>query len=132
MGNYTSSNLILYNANVLTMDTKNPKAEAVAIAEDKISFVGQNNEIHQVCFRHPSHIEHGQTSLSMPPSSTKSIDLKGKTIVPGFVDSHVHFVQRGLQLLELDLRDTCSIDDVLSKLNVKVREAGKGKWIIGY
>lgn len=106
----------LFNANVLTMDTKNPKAEAVAITEDKISFVGRNNEIH----------------ITQHAPSTKYMDLKGKTVVPGFIDSHVHFIQMGLQSLEIDLRDTCSIDDVLSKLNIRVRETEKGKWIIGY
>jgi hypothetical protein len=116
MGNYTTSNLILYNANVLTMDAKNPKAEAVGIVGDKISFVGQDDEIR---------------TMQHDPS-TQHIDLKGKTVVPGFIDSHVHFMQRGLQSFELDLRDSCSIDDVLSRLNSKVREAEKGKWIIGY
>ncbi|HHT9125944.1 MAG TPA: amidohydrolase [Candidatus Brocadiia bacterium] len=116
MRNYTTPNLVLYNANVLTMDMKNPKAEVVAIVNDKISFVGHTNKI---------------PTIPRDPS-TKYIDLKGKTVVPGFIDSHVHFVQMGLQLLELDLRDTCSIGDVLSKLNVKIRETEKGKWIIGY
>lgn len=116
MDNYATSNLILYNANVLTMDMKNPKAEAVGIIGDKINFVGQNNEIHT-----PQH-----------EPSTQYIDLKGKTVVPGFIDSHVHFLQRGLQSFELDLRDTCSMDDVLSRLNVKVRETEKGKWVTGY
>ncbi len=114
MDNYTTSNLILHNANILTMDMKNPKAEAVGIIDDKISFVGRNSEIHSI------------------GRGTKYVDLQGRTLVPGFIDSHVHFLQRGLQLLELDLRDTCSIDEVLNKLNIKARETEKGKWIIGY
>lgn len=131
------SYLILYNANVLTMDVKNPKAEAVGIIDDKISFVGRDGEYppqSPLIPPLPPLKKGGWGGINgvVHAPSIKYVDLKGKTVVPGFIDSHVHFLQRGLQLFELDLQDTCSIDDALSKLNIKIREIEKGKWITGF
>ena len=71
--------LILHNANIVTVDKKNPRAEAVAIKGRRISKIGPNQKI-----------------LSFKNKNTKIIDLKGKTVVPGFNDSHMHILSYAL------------------------------------
>ena len=65
--------LIYYNGAVLTMDTGQPTAEAIAVADDKIVAVGSNDDI-----------------LALQVTSTQLIDLQGHTLMPGFVDTHTH------------------------------------------
>ena len=65
--------LILYNGKIFTADKKQLYAEAIAITGNKISAVGKNNIIQKIA-----------------GSKTKRIDLKGKTVVPGFNDAHTH------------------------------------------
>jgi predicted amidohydrolase YtcJ len=70
------ADIIFYNGNVLTMDDDQPIAEAVAIQGDKIIAVGDNDSI-----------------LAYQTSTTKVIDLAGKTMMPGFIDPHSHIIQ---------------------------------------
>ena len=77
----TNPDLILYNANILTIDSDQPHAQAVAIAGGRFMAVGSNDDV-----RH----------LSKP--GTRQLDIGGKTVVPGFIDAHTHlsYVQRRL------------------------------------
>ena len=59
----------------------------------------------------------------------KVVDLKGKVVLPGFVDSHVHLDELGMYLEMLDLRDVESIEDLKRKLS---SYTGRGKWILGH
>jgi len=61
-------NLILYNGNFITIDPQKPRAQAIAIIDDRIFAVGTNDEI-----------------KSLGSSLTRSIDMEGKTITPGFM-----------------------------------------------
>ena len=107
------SDLIIENGNIITMDAKKPKASAVAIAEDRIIAVGDDE------------------AWATARDGTRYIDLKGKVVLPGFIDCHTHFLQMGISLAYLDLRGTSSIDEVLEKLKNRAGETEKGKWIIG-
>jgi predicted amidohydrolase YtcJ len=69
---------IFYNANVITVDAKNPRAEAVATKDGKIVFVGSSKE-----------------ALALAIPGAKKVDLKGRTVVPGFNDDHVHTLAAG-------------------------------------
>lgn len=68
-----SSDVIFYNGIILTMDENQPQAQAVALAGERILAVGTDDEI-----------------LALKDSSTQVIDLQGKTVMPGFIDSHQH------------------------------------------
>ena len=68
-----SSDLVLTNGHIYTADPKKPWAEAIAVTAGKIDAVGSNSEIAQ-----------------RRTANTKSIDLKGKTVIPGITDGHVH------------------------------------------
>ena len=78
--------LILTNARVLTMDAANPRAEAVAVAGGRIVGVGGASEI-----------------AAMAGAQTRVIDAGGRTVLPGFVESHLHLVLGGAELQQLQI-----------------------------
>ena len=90
------------------------KAEALAIHSGRIMKVGTNEEI---------------SPLIGP--RTKVIDLKGKTVLPGLIDAHVHLSSYGLALAQLDLRGTKSIEELKSMVRKRAISLSKGEWILG-
>jgi len=106
--------LAILNAKVTTLNPKQPTAEAIAIQNGKIIVVGSNKETRK-------HIG----------SKTKVIDAKGKTVVPGFVDCHVHMIGFGWSLQNLDLRNAKSIKELQQKLREYAEKNPKKKWILG-
>jgi len=106
--------LAILNANIFTLNPKQPKAQALAIYEGKIVAVGSNQEIHM-------HIG----------KNTKITDAKNKTIVPGFVDCHVHMTGFGHSPQSLELRDVKSIREMQQKLREHARKNPEKSWIIG-
>lgn len=89
---------IVINANVYTVNTNFDKAEAFAIKEGEIVAIGATSEI------------------QAKYASTYINDVKGKTIVPGFIDAHCHFYGLGLQQQKVDLTGTKSFDEVLQRI----------------
>lgn len=79
--------IVFTNGNVRTVDRANPRAEAVAILGSKILAVGTSSGLKQYVGK-----------------STKVIDMKGKLMLPGFIDNHTHFSSGGFQLQNVDLR----------------------------
>ena len=75
-----------YGGDVVTIDDKNPTAEAVAIKDGKIIAVGKKADV-----------------LKLKGDNTKLIDLGGKTLLPGFVDGHGHVFNCGLQAVSANL-----------------------------
>lgn len=73
------ADIIIENAKVVTLDPKTPRAEAIAVAGDKIVGVGPRRDLEQ--FRGPS---------------TKIVDAGGRTVIPGLNDAHTHFIRGGL------------------------------------
>ncbi|MCS7386618.1 MAG: amidohydrolase [archaeon GB-1867-005] len=108
------ADLVILNANVITMDEEKPKAEAIAIKDKKIIYVGSNKDVEELI-----------------GGNTKVIDVKGKTVVPGFIDTHIHLIGFGFSLMWIDLRDATSIEDIKSKVKSKVEVTPKGRWILG-
>ncbi len=108
------ADLVLKNGIVATMDANNSIANAVAVKDGKILFVGSNEEIEK--FIH---------------SSTKVIDLNGKFTMPGFNDSHAHFLGIGESLINLDLRIAKNWNEVVQIVAEAVKKNKPGEWIIG-
>ena len=77
---------IYRNANVITVNDAQPSAEAVAILDGKILGVGSNEDV-----------------LQLASDRTKMVDLKGLTMVPGFIDAHGHVMNTGLQAVSANL-----------------------------
>src|SRR5258708_1601215 len=105
-------NLLLVNGNVYTVNEKQPHAEAIAIKKDRIVFVGSNNDAKKF-------------------HATRTIDLGGKTMLPGLTDAHVHIFGIGERELTLNLEGTNTLDDFLAKVKERVAMTERGKWITG-
>jgi predicted amidohydrolase YtcJ len=109
-----AASLIITNAKVWTVDKQHPAAEAVAVVADRIVAVGSNAEIDR--WRGPQ---------------TKILDAAGKLLLPGFNDAHVHFVDGGAQLDQVQLSDATSEQEFVNRIAAQVKKTGKGEWILG-
>ena len=109
-----SADLAIINANVRTMNPNQPFAQAVAIKRNRIILVGTNQEINKVVGK-----------------KTKVINLDGKTVIPGLIDTHIHVADFGRCLLWLDLTSADSIENLKRLVSEKAKQTPAGKWIIG-
>lgn len=109
-----SADLVVVNAKVRTMDTAKPNAEAFAVVGNKIVAVGTNQEIR-----------------ALTGANTNIIDASGKLVLPGFNDSHVHFLEGGFQLSNVDLRSAKSPEEFARRIKEFAAQLPKGQWILG-
>ncbi|MDD5127338.1 MAG: amidohydrolase [Dehalococcoidales bacterium] len=114
----TDADLVLVNGKVITVDLKDSIAQAVAVKNGKIIKVGSNDEVKALI---------GQ--------QTKVLDLKGRTVTPGLVDSHTHVYVWGNQFwpgfLDTRLPNASSKAKLLQLVGEKAKVAPKGEWISG-
>ena len=108
--------LILKNANVVTMDPRCPAAELVAIKDNRILLVAGNEELEQV-----------------GGAKSKIIDCQGKTVVPGFNDAHCHIFSfiRKLRSLDLSPSSVSSIAEIKAAIRRRVQSLPPGDWLTG-
>lgn len=110
----TKADTIFKNGNIYTVNDRQPHAEAIAVKNGKIIYVGSNRLVKRF-----------QTS------TTRVVDLQGNTVVPGFTDSHYHLIGVGEREVSLNLEGTSSLEDMLAKLKQRVESAKPGEWIVG-
>ncbi len=103
-----SGERILFNAKVFTGDPRNPYAEAVAIGGDKILAVGNLPEV-----------------VKSVPARAERIDLEGKSLFPGFIDSHSHSIDGGLNLISADASEKVESLDQLPGFAADAEKTGK-------
>jgi predicted amidohydrolase YtcJ len=108
------ADLVLINGVIATVDDMNQTAEAVAIKEGKILAVGSKSEIENYI---------GKT--------TQVVDLKGKFVMPGFNESHAHFLGLGNSKIILDLHGAKNWDEVIAIVAKAAENSKPGEWIIG-
>lgn len=106
--------MVIHNGTIYTVDETKPQVEAVAVTNGKISFVGSMAEL--------------QSRIS---EGTTIIDLEGKTMTPGWIEGHGHFMGMGYNKLNLDLRNTKSYQEIIDLVASAVAESEPGEWIIG-
>jgi predicted amidohydrolase YtcJ len=111
---HPSADTIITNANVWTVDRNHPRAEAVAILNQRIAAVGTSPEMD--AWRGPQ---------------TRIIDAGGKLLLPGFNDAHVHFVSGGFQLEQVQLTDAKTKDEFTKRIAAQAKKLKKGEWILG-
>lgn len=109
-----SPTLIVFNATVHTMDPGKPTAEAVAVYGQRVIAVGTNKEI-----------------KGMARADTRLIDARGQLVLPGFNDSHVHFLSGGFQLASVDLRDANTPEEFADRIRRFAEKLPSGRWITG-
>jgi len=109
-----TADLVLTNARIVTVDADQPEAQALAIRGNHIAAVGTRDEI-----------------ASWIGSSTEVIDVEGKLVIPGFVESHGHFLGLGRAKMILDLTVARSWEDIVAMVAEAASEAEPGQWING-
>ena len=108
--------LIIINGSVLTMDKENPLVEAVAVKNGKIAAAGTNGEI-----------------LGLRREGTLVIDAGGKSVLPGFHDSHLHLYGYAITKSMVDLTGLTGIDELQTRLrnHIQSLDPAHGEWIVG-
>jgi len=113
-----SADLVLSNGKIVTVDEGESIAEAVAVKFGRILAVGSNDEIERLV-----------------GDGTEVIDLGGRTVIPGLIDSHCHMASSGkLRMLTVDLSEEAgvkSIADIQARIAERARATPRGQWIIG-
>lgn len=108
------ADLLLYNARVISLDARHPRAEAIAVREGRIYAVGTSREIRPLLGRR-----------------TEVLDCHGRAVVPGFIDSHAHLLGIAGRLLGVDCSPQAarSIADIQRALRQHAQELPPGTWI---
>lgn len=105
---------------IITMDESNPQAQAVAVKGDEIVAVGSSEEVQRLV-----------------GPMTRTVDLRGLTMLPGFIDAHSHFPGSGMsKLFQANLSappvgQVESIADLIAELKTKVDDPAFGEWVVG-
>ncbi len=108
-----SADIIFTNGKIWTVERAQPEAEAVAVHNGKIIAVGSSKDIVRYAGR-----------------NTKTIDLKQRRMLPGFIDNHTHFISGGFQLQSVDLRNAAS-EKEFAEIIKKKAETNPNQWITG-
>jgi predicted amidohydrolase YtcJ len=103
----------VYNANVHTLNAEAPHAEAVGMIAGRIVAVGTNEEVRAAV------------------GGGESLDARGRTVVPGLIDAHVHFLSLSLALARVPLQGVRSIGAAVERVAKRAHETPPGEWITG-
>ncbi|PIQ47227.1 MAG: amidohydrolase [Cytophagales bacterium CG12_big_fil_rev_8_21_14_0_65_40_12] len=109
-----TADTIFINGIVYTVDDVNTQIQAVAVKNGMITAVGETSTIQK-----------------LKGENTKVVDLQGKTMTPGFIESHGHLMGVGYNKLELDLMYVKTYDELVAKVAEAVEKAAPGDWITG-
>jgi len=108
------ADVVIVHGKVWTVDAQKPRAEAVAIHGSRIIAVGSEADI-----------------AKWIGPATKKIDAQGKTVLPGFIDSHVHFSTGGGEISSVHLRDANTPQEFARRIGEHAKKLPKGEWMLG-
>ena len=108
------ANLIVLGQNIATMDPRFPTARAIAVRDGRVVAVGQPDAV-----------------LALRGKDTRVIDAGNGLVMPGFIESHAHFIGLGAQLRNVGLVGTKSYDEVIARVVAAARKLEKGEWVVG-
>ena len=108
------ADLVIVNAGVYTVNSKQPWAEALAIIGDKITAVGSTSEIRR-----------------LSGSNAKVIDAGGRLVLPGFTDCHIHFLDGALSLGRIQLEDAKTITEIQQRVKDYAAKHPEQPWVLG-
>lgn len=111
---------VFINGDVLTMDASSRIVEAVSVRGERIEAVGSTDEI-----------------MTLVSNQTEVVDLRGRTLMPGFIDAHGHFPGSGMSVIAADLTSPPvgnkeSMEEVLAALKERAATIEPGKWVSGF
>ncbi len=107
------ADLILHHGKIVAVDAKFSVAQALAVKGDRILAVGTNDDI-----------------LKLTGPKTETIDLAGKTVLPGLTDTHVHPTAASVYEFDHPVPEMDTIADVLKYIGARAAAVEKGKWIV--
>jgi predicted amidohydrolase YtcJ len=110
----STADLIIHNALIYTVDASRPKAQALAVRGDRLTFIGDN-----------------AGALALGGERTRVIDAGGRAVIPGLHDAHGHFIGLGSSLQQIPLRGTPSYEAIVEKVRARAATARPGEWILG-
>ena len=112
----STGNLILHNANVITLDPSRPRAAGVVCDADLITSLAE-----------------GDVARALASGEYEQLDCEGRTTLPGFIDAHVHFLAYASSLTAVDCSPNSveSIGDIGEALRARARETPSGGWVRG-
>lgn len=105
--------LIVYHGKIVTVDPRFRIAEAMAVSGERIVAIGSNNDV-----------------LRLAAPNTKRIDLAGRTVLPGLIDSHLHPTSGAMTEFDHPVPTMETIDDVLEHVRARAATLPEGQWII--
>jgi predicted amidohydrolase YtcJ len=107
------ADLIVYNGKIVTVDSESSICRAMAVKDNRILHVGSNEEI-----------------LQLKGGETKVVNLNGKMVLPGFIDSHVHPCGACMTEFDHPIPQMDSIEDVLNYIKMRASVLADGQWIV--
>ncbi|MFY9573667.1 MAG: amidohydrolase, partial [Blastocatellia bacterium] len=110
-----TADLLLLNARIITMNPRLPSAEALAVKDGRIIWLGANGDA-KTRFR----------------DATQTLDAGGATVLPGMIDAHAHLMTLGETFLKLNLKDIATPEEVARRIKKQAATIDPGEWIIGW
>jgi predicted amidohydrolase YtcJ len=113
-GQRAAADIVIKNANIRTMDAKRSVARSIAILAGRIIAIGSDAD-----------------TKDLVGANTRVIDARGRLVLPGFNDAHVHFLETGSQLSSVDLRSAQSPEEFVSRIKLFASKIPKDRWVLG-
>jgi len=109
-----TADIILVNGKILTLDERSSVQQALAVSDGRISALGRSAEIMKLAGR-----------------KTRVVNLRGRTVIPGLIDSHIHAIRAALSYsVEVNWIGTSSLTEALARIRDAARAAKPGDWVI--
>ena len=112
----TGADLASVNANLVTLERDRPRAQAVLVRNGRIALVGDNEAVRTAAGKSPL------------------FNARGRTVVPGFIDAHVHFeltTAYWAYMVDAHVPPSRSLQDIAERLRIKAAETAPGRWVVG-
>ncbi|MDX1939273.1 MAG: amidohydrolase [Saprospiraceae bacterium] len=109
-----TADVVFINGNIYTVNTEQPRAEAIAVKDGRILAIGANADIEK-----------------LKDENTEVIDLQGQFAMPGFIEGHGHFSGLGQSLMNLNFLKSRSWEEIVKMVEEKAKTAKPGEWIVG-
>ncbi|KAL4563562.1 hypothetical protein LXL04_027605 [Taraxacum kok-saghyz] len=109
-----TADLLVTNGTIYTSDSSLPFADSMAIRDGRILRIGNYSFVQE-----------------MSGYGTRELNLEGKVVVPGFIDSHVHLLFGGLQMARVEVRGVKTKKDFIEKVKDAVKNMKEGSWLLG-
>jgi len=113
-GEENVADMVFQGGSVWTGDAPGPAATAVAVKDGRIVAVGSDDDV-----------------ARLVGDATRVVELNGRTLMPGFIDAHTHFLDGGFKLAGVDLRDAATPEEFARRIGEFARTVPPGTWVTG-